>query len=162
MVAVLREQGPCRRRRDAVDRGQRAAGRGAELVASLEMAIGHAFSALNGWTLPPTTMALAGQRAENVYAGCRCGVLDQLSSSLGVKGQALLMDCRSLEVRPIPMPEDIAVLVVDSKIQRGLVDSEYNLRRQQCEAGGEGARREGRCATSTTRCGRGWAGNSTP
>lgn len=138
MVAVLREQGHAVGGATLSIAGNVPQGAGLSSSASLEMAIGHAFSALNGWTLPPTTMALAGQRAENVYAGCRCGVLDQLSSSLGVKGQALLMDCRSLEVRPIPMPEDIAVLVVDSKIQRGLVDSEYNLRRQQCEAAAKG------------------------
>ncbi|WP_067277636.1 galactokinase [Mitsuaria sp. 7] len=138
MVAVLREQGHAVGGATLSIAGNVPQGAGLSSSASLEMAIGHAFSALNGWTLPPTTMALAGQRAENVYAGCRCGVLDQLSSSLGVKGHALLMDCRSLEVRPIPMPEDIAVLVVDSKIQRGLVDSEYNLRRQQCEAAAKG------------------------
>ena len=63
------------------------------------MAIGQALSALNDWTLAPTAMALAGQRAANVYAGCRCGVLDQLPSSLGVKDHALLMDCRSLDAR---------------------------------------------------------------
>ena len=138
MVAVLREQGHAVGGATLSIAGNVPQGAGLSSSASLEMAIGHAFSALNGWALPPTTMALAGQRAENVYAGCRCGVLDQLSSSLGVKGHALLMDCRSLEVRPIPMPEDIAVLVVDSKIQRGLVDSEYNLRRQQCEAAAKG------------------------
>ncbi|WP_431287748.1 galactokinase [Roseateles chitinivorans] len=138
MVAVLREQGHAVGGATLSIAGNVPQGAGLSSSASLEMAIGQALSALNGWTLPPTTMALAGQRAENVYAGCRCGVLDQLSSSLGVKGHALLMDCRSLEVRPIPMPEDIAVLVVDSKIQRGLVDSEYNLRRQQCEAAAKG------------------------
>ncbi|OWQ47755.1 galactokinase [Roseateles noduli] len=138
MVAVLREQGLPVGGATLSIAGNVPQGAGLSSSASLEMAIGQAMSALNGWTLPPTTMALAGQRAENVYAGCRCGVLDQLSSSLGVKGHALLMDCRSLEVRAIPMPEDIAVLVVDSKIQRGLVDSEYNLRRQQCEAAAKG------------------------
>ncbi|RZI59512.1 MAG: galactokinase [Rubrivivax sp.] len=138
MVAVLREQGHAVGGATLSIAGNVPQGAGLSSSASLEMAIGHAFSALNGWSLPPTTMALAGQRAENVYAGCRCGVLDQLSSSLGVKGHALLMDCRSLAVRPIPMPADIAVLVVDSKIQRGLVDSEYNLRRQQCEAAAKG------------------------
>ncbi len=138
MVAVLREQGQAVGGATLAIAGNVPQGAGLSSSASLEMAIGQALSALGGWTLAPTAMALAGQRAENVYAGCRCGVLDQLSSSLGVKDHALLMDCRSLEVRPVPMPADIAVLVVDSKIQRGLVDSEYNLRRQQCEAAARG------------------------
>ena len=138
MVAVLREQGQAVGGATLAIAGNVPQGAGLSSSASLEMAIGQALSALGGWTLAPTAMALAGQRAENVYAGCRCGVLDQLSSSLGVQDHALLMDCRSLEVRPVPMPADIAVLVVDSKIQRGLVDSEYNLRRQQCEAAARG------------------------
>jgi len=96
--------------------------------------VGQALSALNGWQLAPKAMALAGQRAENVFAGCQCGVLDQMSSALGVAGHALLLDCRSLDVKPISLPAGTAVLVIDSKIQRGLVDSEYNLRRRQCEA----------------------------
>jgi galactokinase len=61
-----------------------------------------------------------------------------MSSALGVAGHALLLDCRSLAVKPIPLPAGTAVLVIDSKIQRGLVDSEYNLRRQQCEAAAVG------------------------
>jgi len=138
MVAVLREQGHAVGGATLAIAGNVPQGAGLSSSASLEMAIGQALSALNGWTLTPTAMALTGQRAENVYAGCRCGVLDQLSSSLGVKDHALLMDCRSLDVRPIAMPADLAVLVVDSKIQRGLVDSEYNLRRQQCEAAARG------------------------
>jgi galactokinase len=138
MVAVLREQGRAVGGATLAIAGNVPQGAGLSSSASLEMAVGQALSALNGWTLAPAEMALAGQRAENVYAGCRCGVLDQLSSSLGVKDHALLMDCRSLAVRAIPMPADLAVLVVDSKIQRGLVDSEYNLRRQQCEAAARG------------------------
>jgi galactokinase len=138
MVAVLKEQGrPVGGARLAIA-GDVPQGAGLSSSASLEMAIGQALSALNGWQLAPKAMALAGQKAENVYAGCQCGVLDQMSSSLGVTGHALLLDCRSLDVKPVPMPADTAVLVIDSKIQRGLVDSEYNLRRLQCEAAARG------------------------
>ena len=138
MVAVLREQGLAVGGATLAIAGNVPQGAGLSSSASLEMAVGQALSALNGWRIPPTDMALAGQRAENVYAGCRCGVLDQLASSLGQRGHALLMDCRSLQVQPIPLPPQVAVIVVDSKVQRGLVDSEYNLRRQQCEAAARG------------------------
>jgi galactokinase len=138
MVAVLQQRGHAVGGAQLAVAGNVPQGAGLSSSASLEMAIGQALSALNGWQLAPKAMALAGQQAENVYAGCRCGVLDQMSSSLGVAGHALLLDCRSLDVKPIRLPRDTAVLVIDSKIQRGLVDSEYNLRRQQCEAGAKG------------------------
>ncbi len=60
--------------------------------------------------------------------------MDQLISALGKKDHALLIDCRTLETRAVPMPENMAVVIINSNIQRGLVDSEYNTRRQQCEA----------------------------
>jgi galactokinase len=140
MVAVLREQGLAFGGAQLAIAGNVPQGTGLSSSASLEMAVGQALAALNGWHLGPKAMALAGQRAENLYAGCQCGVLDQMSSSFGVKGHALLLDCRSLEVKAISLPADTVVLVIDSKIQRGLVDSEYNLRRQQCEAAAAGLR----------------------
>ena len=73
--------------------------------------------------------------------------MDQLISALGRRDSALLIDCRSLETRAVPMPDNVAVVIVNSNVQRGLVDSEYNTRRKQCE---EAARFFGvrRCATS--------------
>jgi len=138
MVAVLKAQGRPVGGAQLAIAGNVPQGAGLSSSASLEMAVGQALAALNGWQLAPKAMALAGQQAENVYAGCQCGVLDQMSSSLGVQGHALLLDCRSLDVKPIPLPSGTAVLVIDSKIQRGLVDSEYNLRRQQCEGAAAG------------------------
>ncbi|MFG6459970.1 galactokinase [Roseateles sp. DXS20W] len=138
MVAVLKAQGLPIGGAQLAIAGNVPQGAGLSSSASLELAVGQALSALNGWQLPPAAMALAGQRAENVYAGCRCGVLDQMSCAFGVAGHALLLDCRSLDVQPIALPAGTAVLVIDSKIQRGLVDSEYNLRRQQCEAAAAG------------------------
>lgn len=138
MVAVLTQQGLRVGGAQLAIAGNVPQGAGLSSSASLELAVGQALSALNGWQLSPQAMALAGQRAENVYAGCQCGVLDQMSSAFGVAGHALLLDCRSLDVTPMPLPAGTAVLVIDSKIQRGLVDSEYNLRRQQCEAAAAG------------------------
>jgi galactokinase len=84
--------------------------------------------------LSATAIALLAQRAENEFVGCQCGVMDPLISARGQAGHALLIDCRSLTVRPVPLPEDLTVMMVHSHVQRGLVGSEYNLRRQQCEA----------------------------
>jgi galactokinase len=60
--------------------------------------------------------------------------MDQLVSARAVAGAALLIDCRSLECTPVSLPDDLAVMIVHSGIERGLVDGEYNLRRRQCEA----------------------------
>jgi galactokinase len=75
------------------------------------------------------------QRAENDYVGVRCGLMDQFASSLGRAAAAMLLDCRSLEYRAVPLPLDRHVLVVcDSGSPRRLGASEYNARRAQCEA----------------------------
>ncbi|MFM5895777.1 MAG: galactokinase [Novosphingobium sp.] len=110
-------------------------GAGLSSSASLEVATGLALAALAGQPdLDRTALALAGQSAEHNYAGCQCGIMDQLVSARAETGNAVLIDCRDLSVQAVPMPKDLAVLIVHSGIKRGLVDGEYNLRRQQCEA----------------------------
>jgi len=79
-------------------------------------------------------MALVGQYAENKWVGMNCGIMDQMISAAGVADHALLIDCRSLETRPLPLPANTAVVVLDTATSRGLVDSAYNERRAQCEA----------------------------
>ncbi len=74
------------------------------------------------------------QRAENVHVGVMCGIMDQFASSLGQAGRAMLLDCRSLEYRPVSLPADEHVLVVcDTQVPRRLEKSEYNTRRAECE-----------------------------
>lgn len=110
-------------------------GAGLSSSASLEVAVTQAFKTLQGFNdLSPTDMALIAQRAENRFVGCNCGIMDQLVSARGETGSALLIDCRSHETRAVPMPPDVAVMIVHSRVRRGLVGSEYNTRRKQCEA----------------------------
>jgi galactokinase len=92
-----------------------------------------AFKEAQGLAISQAEIALNGQQAENQFVGCNCGIMDQMISASGKQDHALLLDCRSLETRLIPMPTDLAVLIVNSNARRGLVDSEYNTRRQQCE-----------------------------
>ncbi len=108
-------------------------GAGLSSSASLEVATGQFFKSLNGLNITPTELAQIGQRAENRFVGCNCGIMDQLISAQGQAGHALLIDCRSLTTQAIAMPPDIAVVIINSNVQRGLVGSEYNTRRQQCE-----------------------------
>ena len=107
-------------------------GAGLSSSASLGVALGAAFDVAG--TLNPTDIALVAQAAENDFVGCACGIMDQLIAARGEAGAALLIDCRSLESSAVPLPEDMAVVIVHSGITRGLVDSAYNERRASCEA----------------------------
>ena len=108
-------------------------GAGLSSSASLEVVIGQTIKALYQLDISQQDIALNGQQAENQFVGCNCGIMDQLISASGDAGHALLIDCRSLTVFPIPIPNDLVVMIINSNKKRGLVDSEYNTRRQQCE-----------------------------
>jgi len=109
-------------------------GAGLSSSAALEMATAQAFCALAGVEWDAPKMALAGQRAENQWVGVNTGIMDQMISAGGQQGSALLIDCRSLELKSVPLPPDTVVLVLDTNTRRGLVDSKYNERRESCEA----------------------------
>ncbi|MFD0668522.1 galactokinase [Ramlibacter sp. MAHUQ-53] len=109
-------------------------GAGLSSSASLEVAVIEALNRLHGLGLSPTEVALLAQRAENGFVGCNCGIMDQLISARGENGHALLIDCRSLDAQAVPLPAGLAVMIVHSRVARGLVDSAYNERRIQCEA----------------------------
>jgi galactokinase len=109
-------------------------GAGLSSSASLEVAVGTALARLSGLELDGKTIALTGQQAENDFVGMRCGIMDQFIAALGQKDHALLIDCRSLNYRAVPIPAGVAVIIANSNVKRGLVDSEYNTRRKECEA----------------------------
>jgi galactokinase len=108
-------------------------GAGLSSSASLEVVIGETFRGLYNLSLTKAEVALNGQEAENQFVGCQCGIMDQMVSACGSKFNALLLDCRSLETKLISMPKNLAVMIINSNVKRGLVDSEYNTRRLQCE-----------------------------
>ena len=108
-------------------------GAGLSSSASLEVAIGETFRQLYQLPMALKDVALNGQQAENQFVGCNCGIMDQMVSACGEQGKALLLDCRTLQTELISVPDDLAIMIINSNVKRGLVDSEYNLRRQQCE-----------------------------
>ena len=120
---------------DLVIKGNVPQGAGVSSSASLEVAVGTFFKALYGLSLDGKQIALLSQEAENQFVGCNCGIMDQLISALGEEGHALLIDCRTLDTKPVHLPEGTAVVIINSNFKRTLVGSEYNTRRQQCEAG---------------------------
>lgn len=108
-------------------------GAGLSSSAALEVAIGQTLKTLYQLPISQKEIALNGQKAENQFVGCNCGIMDQLISACGEENHALLIDCRSLETSAVTMPENMVVMIINTNKKRGLVDSEYNTRRQQCE-----------------------------
>lgn len=102
--------------------------------ASLEVAVGKFCQQLGQLELTNVDIALIGQKAENQFVGANCGNMDQLISALGQKDHLLMIDCRSLETVPTPVPQGVAVMIINSNVKHDLVAGEYNSRRQQCEA----------------------------
>ncbi|AAW87425.1 galactokinase [Aliivibrio fischeri ES114] len=108
-------------------------GAGLSSSAALEVVIGQTFKELYNLNISQAEIALNGQQAENEFVGCNCGIMDQMISAEGNENHAMLLDCRSLETTAVSMPEDMSVVIINSNKKRGLVDSEYNTRREQCE-----------------------------
>ena len=118
------EHGASLRIRSTVPRGA-----GLSSSASLEVAVARALS-----DLPDEELALLAQRAENEFVGVQSGIMDQFAVTLARAGHALLLDCRDLSYRLIPIPDGVAIVVCDSHIKRRLAESGYNERRAACEA----------------------------
>ncbi|MFL7869352.1 MAG: galactokinase [Anaerolineales bacterium] len=109
-------------------------GAGLSSSAALELATARAFAAVSDFAWKPAQMARIGQKAENRWVGVNCGIMDQMVSAAAQAGHALFLDCRSLEYEQVPLPQGVAVVVMDTSTRRGLVGSAYNERRAQCEA----------------------------
>jgi galactokinase len=108
-------------------------GAGLSSSAALEVGIADAFNQLCSLNISKKDIALISQAAENNFVGCACGIMDQLISASGEEGKALGIDCRTLELTDVSIPLGMTILMINSNVKRGLVDSEYNVRRQQCE-----------------------------
>jgi galactokinase len=103
--------------------------------AALEVSMAVTWQTLVGFELPRPQLAALCQQAENNFVGVNCGIMDQFISALGQENAALLIDCRSLEYRPVSLPDGVSIVVMDTNKARGLADSAYNARRAECEEG---------------------------
>jgi galactokinase len=110
-------------------------GAGLSSSASVEVATALALLSLSDITLSKPDLALLCQRAENEFVGMRCGIMDQFISACGQQGHALLVDCRSLETRLLPLSSNAQVVICNSMVRHELTGGEYNERRQACEEG---------------------------
>jgi len=110
-------------------------GSGLSSSAAIEVATAIALLDLSEIQIDRKTLALLCQRAENEYVDARCGVMDKFIACYGQAGHAMLLDCRSLETRAIPLPRRISLVVCNTMVKHELAASEYNARRAECEEG---------------------------
>ena len=135
-VALALERGGAKLRGiDLMIDGDVPLGSGLSSSAALEVSAGHAMLQAAGLPLDRVALAKACQRAENEFVGMRCGIMDQYISCCGVAGHALLIDCRSLEARPVAVPRGAKIIVANSMVKHQHAGGEYNSRRDACEEG---------------------------
>ncbi|MEA3310451.1 MAG: galactokinase family protein, partial [Chloroflexota bacterium] len=120
---ALQEAGYALRGWEGMLSGDVPSGAGLSSSAALELATARAFASVSAFPWDPVEMALLAQRAENEWVGVNCGIMDQLISAAGQAGHALLIDCRSLALTPVPLPPETVVVVLDTNTRRGLVAS---------------------------------------
>ncbi|MBL8091325.1 MAG: galactokinase, partial [Anaerolineales bacterium] len=118
---------------DAVITGDVPQGAGLSSSAALELATAKAFAMSSGFEWDAVEMSKLCQKAENEWVGVNSGIMDQMASAACKAGYAMFLDCRSLEIQHVPLPQHISVVILDTSTRRGLVESAYNERRSQCE-----------------------------
>ena len=134
MAWVFHNEGLGTQGMNCVTLGNVPLGAGLSSSAALLVASGLAFSAAAGLEVEPVRLALLAQKAEREFVGVNVGIMDQYISALGRKDHALLIDTRSLTYEAVPLPATgVEIVIADTNKKRGLVDSEYNTRRAECE-----------------------------
>ncbi len=115
-----------------------AVGAGLSSSAAIEGAVAVALDELWDLDLSRRSLAEAGRRAENEAVGAPTGIMDQMASMLGSADAAILLDCRTLDARVIPLgfaEAGLDVLVIDTGVRHAHATGEYADRRASCEAG---------------------------
>ena len=121
---------------DMVLQGNIPQGGGLSSSAALEVGAALLINELHRLGMDKVELVKLSQRAENEFVGVNCGIMDQFASMMGQRDHALFLDCRSLDYELVPTGFEemgYSVVVIHSGVKRGLVDSEYNIRRRQCE-----------------------------
>lgn len=135
-VAVILERAGHRLRGARLEiRGDVPIGSGLSSSAAIEVATACALNANSALKIDKRELALLCQRAENEFVGARVGIMDQFVSLFGQAHKALLLDCRSLEFRLLPLPDNVRLIICNTMVKHALAASAYNERRAQCEAG---------------------------
>lgn len=118
--------------------GNVPAGAGLSSSASVEVAVAVAVLDHAGVSLSKPDIAKLCRSAENDFVGAQSGIMDQFASCCGVRDHAILLDCRSLEYEPLPLPTEVVVIICNSMVKHSLSDGgEYNQRRSEVQQGVE-------------------------
>jgi galactokinase len=110
-------------------------GAGLSSSAALEVAVATALVDIAGARLDPTATARLCQKAETDFVGARVGIMDQFVACRARPRSALLLDCRSLDSRPVPVPSGVRLVACNTMVRHGHATGEYNRRRAECERG---------------------------
>ncbi len=111
-------------------------GAGLSSSAAVECAVAFALNKILNAGFSRKELALMAQAAEHTYAGVKCGIMDQFASLFGKKDNVIRLDCRSLDYEYFPLElNEYVVVLFDTQVKHSLASSEYNVRREQCEAG---------------------------
>jgi galactokinase len=133
-VAVMLERaGYSLRGANVYIRSEVPLGAGLSSSAAIEVSVGFALLQISGHGVDPVRLALICQRAENEFVGARCGIMDQFTACYGRAGQALMLDCRTLDCRALPLPANVDLVVCNTMVRHQLAAGEYNTRRAECE-----------------------------
>jgi len=116
-------------------------GAGLSSSASIEMVTAYAMNQLFGFGMDRMELVHLSQKAENIFVGVNCGIMDQFASGMGAAGHALFLNCDTLDYERVPLNlEGMKIVIANTNKRRGLADSKYNERRAQCEAAVEALR----------------------
>lgn len=108
-------------------------GAGLSSSAALECAVARTLQQAWGADFDDLELARIGQEAEHKFAGVRCGLLDQIVSLFSTRDHAVFIDCRSLEIKRVPVPSGARFVVAQTGVKHALADGAYNARRAECE-----------------------------
>src|SRR3989454_2346518 len=115
--------------------GEVPIGSGLSSSAAIEVAAGFALLENSGISVDRLDLAQICRRAENEFVGARVGIMDQLIACYGHAGNALKLDCRSLEYDLLPVPGQVSLVICNTMVKHELAGGEYNTRRAECEEG---------------------------
>lgn len=121
---------------DCVMQSNVPVGSGVSSSAALECGLAFGLNELFNLGLTQWDLIRIGQRAEHNYVGTKCGIMDQFASVMGKEGHVMLLDCKSLDFKYVPLElGDYRLLLMNTNVSHNLSDGEYNIRREQCETG---------------------------
>ena len=135
VATVLRQQGHELAGANILVHGEVPIGAGLSSSAAIEVATALALLSLSKTQVPLPEIAKLCRLAENSFVGARVGIMDQFVSCMGKAGHAILLDCRSLEFKFVPIPANLRLVVCNTTVKHELATGTYNTRRAECEEG---------------------------